>query len=391
MNSPHMKYNFIKKAGIYVSNIGFGCEGLFGNTAEDNTRMLRTAIDHGINLFDVFTNSFDSEVLGSTFKRKGRSRIHIQAHINFIDAGGPRYAADLSRDLARCKENFTHRMVNLRTDYIDIGMFSCVDNETDYSLCFETEMYDWVLKMKEEGKIRGIGVSCHSAKIAKKIAENELVDVIMFGVNPVFDMTPEEYGLNDLIQDTRIAEWKEQMEIQKDRMDLYRICEEKEIAIVAMKALFAGRLLQDHLSPLDRSMAVHQCIQYALDRPAVVSAILGFENVEEIEQAVSIWDATPEELDYSEFLIPYKNGFNGNCLYCNHCQPCPNELDIASIIKLTDLSKQGGPATFPEYLHYRCLHKTAKDCTECGECVKRCPFSVNVLEKMSQAREVFGF
>ena len=78
-------------------------------------------------------------------------------------------------------------------------------------------------------------------------------------------------------------------------------------------------------------------------------------------------------------------------MYCSHCQPCPVQIDIASVTKFLNLAvaKGGIPETVRE--HYKELEKHGSDCIECGACESRCPFLVPVRENMKKAAEVFGY
>jgi uncharacterized protein len=77
-------------------------------------------------------------------------------------------------------------------------------------------------------------------------------------------------------------------------------------------------------------------------------------------------------------------------MYCNHCLPCPQQIDIAAVHKYYDLAKNldETPATIRE--HYLALHASASDCIECGECEERCPFGVEVTGNMVKAANLFG-
>ena len=103
-------------------------------------------------------------------------------------------------------------------------------------------------------------------------------------------------------------------------------------------------------------MSIYQCIQYALDRPAVLSCFPGVRNLQ------------------------------GSCIYCNHCQPCPQEINIGSVNKYLDLAKAGNELARD---HYQNLKHHASDCIECGACEKNCPFHVEVRKKMKEAVEFF--
>ena len=78
------------------------------------------------------------------------------------------------------------------------------------------------------------------------------------------------------------------------------------------------------------------------------------------------------------------------CRACGYCMPCPVGIDVASVLKFLNLAKAQG--TLPETVreHYALLEHPAGACISCGSCEQRCPFGVQVMEHMRQAREVFG-
>ena len=97
--------------------------------------------------------------------------------------------------------------------------------------------------------------------------------------------------------------------------------------------------------------------------------------------------ATDEEKDYSIISEFAPLEATGKCVYCNHCKPCPNGLDIGLINKYYDLSVAGDVLAKD---HYKNLEKTAKDCIGCGHCNKRCPFKVDQINKMKIIANYFG-
>jgi predicted aldo/keto reductase-like oxidoreductase len=95
-------------------------------------------------------------------------------------------------------------------------------------------------------------------------------------------------------------------------------------------------------------------------------------------------DAPPEEKDFSSIITSFKEYTPGECVYCNHCLPCPSYIDIGAVIRLLDTY-----GTESVQHEYNTLSAKASDCTECGACVERCPFEVDVLSKMKKAVAVF--
>ena len=77
-------------------------------------------------------------------------------------------------------------------------------------------------------------------------------------------------------------------------------------------------------------------------------------------------------------------------MYCSHCAPCPQGIDVAAVTKFLNLCKAQGdiPETVRE--HYAVLPHTASECIQCGACETRCPFSVDIRRNMADAAALFG-
>ena len=119
--------------------------------------------------------------------------------------------------------------------------------------------------------------------------------------------------------------------------------------------------------------------------------MVGCKTAEEMQTALSYETASPEERDYSEILSHTpKYSLKGKCMYCNHCLPCPKKIDVAQVNKYLDLTEVEGEATATVKEHYAALSAHASDCIACGSCEKNCPFSVQIIERMKKAKEVFG-
>ena len=158
-----------------------------------------------------------------------------------------------------------------------------------------------------------------------------------------------------------------------------------------MKAFGGGDLLSAELSLAGRALTSYQCIHYALTRPAVACVLAGARSMEELESNIAYETAGEEEKDYAAaFAAMPKISWQGHCMYCGHCAPCPKGIDVASVTKFLNLAKAQGsiPETVRE--HYGSLAHKASECTACRACEKRCPFGVPAAENMKQAAELFG-
>ena len=134
----------------------------------------------------------------------------------------------------------------------------------------------------------------------------------------------------------------------------------------------------------DRSKT--QCIQYALDRPGVLTVLPGVRGEEDLQAVLAYLDAGAQERDYSAISAFAPPNAEGVCVYCNHCQPCPAGLDIGLINKYYDLARAGDPLAAD---HYRTLSRGAEGCTRCGHCARRCPFHVDQPARMGEIARYF--
>ena len=193
----------------------------------------------------------------------------------------------------------------------------------------------------------------------------------MFSINPAYDFQHGEFAIGSA----------------SERMKLYQRCEAEGIGISVMKPYSAGQLLSAQTAPFGRALTKVQCLQYALDKPGVLTVLPGIRNLEDMKEALAWLDASPEERDYSVLGTFTLKDVTGTCVYCNHCAPCPAGLNIGLINKYYDLAKIGDAMAAD---HYGKLTKHASDCVSCGHCDRRCPFHVAQSDRMRRIAEYFG-
>ena len=115
------------------------------------------------------------------------------------------------------------------------------------------------------------------------------------------------------------------------------------------------------------------------------------DTAQELRTSAAYETASEEEKDYAAAFAAFPNiSWEGHCMYCSHCAPCPKGIDVASVTKFLNLTKAQGRAPETVREHYEVLPHHAGECIECGACETRCPFGVAIRENMRQAAEVFG-
>lgn len=381
-----MQYRKIGKTSMEASIIGLGAEHLDNKPYETVQKTIHAALDQEINIMDLFMPGEEVRRNIGKAMAGNRHKMLIQGHIGSVDIN-EQY--DISRDLKVCKQYFENLLKCLHTDYIDFGMLFFMDSEEAFNKVFHGGIADYALKLKEQGTIRAIGASSHNPVIAKRVVETGLVDLLMFSVNPAFDMTPAENDVLKTFDDTFSAQ--KYAGIDASRAELYKVCQQRNVGITVMKTLGAGKLLSAEHTPFHEPMTVAQCIHYALTRPAVVSALIGCQSPEQVKEAVSYLNLSDREKDYTGIVGSYKSDFEGSCVYCSHCQPCPVGIDIATLNKYLDialLDQQNIPPSIRQ--HYQAIEAHGSACIACGSCEKKCPFGVPVIQNMAAAAKLFG-
>jgi len=370
-----MQYKKLGNTGLYVSVIGLGTEYLLSQNRDTVISVINKAIDFGLNYFDIvfnITNFLDN--ISAEIKDK-REKIILTGHLGSGEKNRKYYK---TYNVKECEKIFKKLLSKLNTDYIDIANLHNVRNENQYKKVISSGgLLELALRLKEEGLVRFIGISTHDVSIAKNVAKTGIIDVIMIQVNIANNAMP-------------------------GRSEMLAMYEKEGIGIVAMKVFAGGKLLQRNRTvniaawrtggmrlkkKISPSITPIKCISYALSQAGVCTVIPGVKNVDELNDAIAYLNATDEEKDFSELLTDFNEYITGECVYCNHCLPCPSDIDIGQMIRLFEVAKQGFTKEIQN--EYNKLPAKASDCDECGVCIERCPFEVDVISKMKQIRKLF--
>lgn len=184
-----MNYRQIPRCNFNVSEIGLGCEHLEKKEKSLVDEVIGTALDGGINIMDVFMPQPEVRTHIGNAIRHVRQKIYLQGHIGATLENG-QYKR--SRDVAVCDEFIHDFLTRFQTDYIDIGMIHFVDDLDDWHTIETQGILEYALQLKQKGIIRAIGLSSHAPHTALKAVQSGNFDVLMFSVNPMFDLVPEQ-------------------------------------------------------------------------------------------------------------------------------------------------------------------------------------------------------
>ena len=370
-----MEYRKLGRTGLDVSAIGLGgAHNMQMLPQKIVVSIVQEALDSGINYIDLYSaNPHVRDKIGFALKDR-REKAIVTAHLGVSEKHG-QYCR--TRDEGECSKFFFDFLTRLRMYWVDILMLHFIDLENDYKSAFQGGILQLAQKFQREGKARFIGMSSHNLEVSLKAVKSGKIDVLMYPINIANGAMP-------------------------DREKLLNTCITEDVGLVAMKPFAGGTLLQgdegvftDTLSTgwrsFHRKQAILatpiQCMSYVLSQAGVSTVVFGIESAAELQENLHFLNASSEEKSFASVVENFGCYLEGGCVYCNHCLPCPSSIDIARVNRLVETSKH--VFTKDLYSEYNKLSAKASECTECEACMKRCPFNVDVIFKMKEAKRLF--
>jgi len=322
------------RTDLIVTRSGFGALPIQRVAMDDAARLLRAAYEGGITFYDTARAYTDSEAKIGAALGDVREKIVIATKTH--GASAEKLAEDL--DTSLCE---------LRTDYIDLYQFHIAKKchrpgEPD-------GLYDAMLRARDAGRVRHIGLTAHRLDVALEAAASGLYDTVQF-------------PLNYLSSEKELA--------------LVALCAAHDVGFIAMKALSGGLVT-------DASLAFAFLRQY----PNVVP-IWGIQKQSELEEFLR-FEKTPPLLDAArrERIERDKAELGGDfCRGCGYCLPCPAEIELNWVMRMPEVLRRMNPAEFVTEEWQKKMER-AKDCIQCGTCKTRCPYELDPPTRIIESYE----
>ncbi|MCF0228389.1 MAG: aldo/keto reductase [Parasporobacterium sp.] len=313
--------------GLTATAPALGCLPLQRRNVEDAVKLIRKAYDGGIRFYDTANAYTDSEYkLGIALEGVRK---------NCIVA-----TKSTSTDKKGAWEHIRNSLKMLRTDYIDLFQFHCVQKMPDIN--DPDGAFAAALEAKEQGIIRHIGVTTHLIAVAEQCIESGDFETLQF---------PFSY-----------------ISAQKD-IDLAAKCEAKGMGFIAMKGL-AGGLITN----------VRACHAFMKQYPSVVP-IWGIQTEEELQQWLDMAEEDPDMTDelLSQIAEDKRELGSGFCRGCGYCMPCPVDIPINNAARMNMLLRR---SPYQGYMTDEWHEKMNRinNCLECGSCASKCPYQLNTPE-----------
>lgn len=321
----------IGQTGLLVEQNGFGALPIQRLAKQEAVHLRRKANAGGMTFFDTARGYTDSEEkLGEAFRG-------MRENVILATKTAAKNAVDFWDQL--------HTSLRLlQTDVIDLYQLH------NPSFCpkpgDESGLYDALLKAREQGKIRLIGITNHQLAVAQEAIDSGLYDTLQF---------PFSYLSND----REIA--------------LVNACKSKGMGFIAMKALSGGLITN----------AAAACAW--ITRFDHVIPIWGIQKENELAEFLACI-ADPPQLDEAMLaaIAADKKELDGDfCRGCGYCLPCPQGIEISLCARMSLLLRRAPTESLLGERGQAMMAKVA-DCTECGQCAAQCPYGLDTPELLKR-------
>lgn len=313
------------RTGISVAQNQFGALPIQRISKDEAVALVHRAYDGGMRFFDTARAYSDSEEkLGVAFEGM-RDKVYIASKT-------------MAKTPGEFWEQLDTSLANLHTDYLDIYQFHCVDQV--WAPGDGSGMYECMLQAKEQGKIRHIGVTAHKLEVAFDLVNSGLYETLQY---------PFSY----------LASEREH--------ELVALCKQKDVGFLAMKGLAGGLITRS-----DAAMAYIAQFDNVLP-------IWGIQRESELSEWLSYFKDTPQMTpELQAFVVKEREQLAGNfCRGCGYCLPCTADIMINQCARMSLMLRR---APSKAWLTPQMQAEMAKvrDCTECGICMTRCPYGLDI-------------
>ena len=326
-----MKTVTLGSTGIVSPKNAFGALPVQRVSEEYACRLLRRAYDAGFTFFDTANAYTDSE------KKIGMALADVRDKITIATKTG-------ARNVETFWANLENSLRMMKTDHIDIYQFH------NPAVCPKpgdgTGLYEAALEAKAQGKILHIGITNHRPAVAREAIESGLFETLQF---PFCYLATE----TDL--------------------EIERMCREKNMGFIAMKAL-SGGLLNNAAA----------CYAW-LDRFDNVLPIWGVQRESELEEFISFMADPPAMTADMEALIEKDRGelIGSFCRSCGYCMPCPAGIEISNCARMSQLIRRSPSAPFLTPAWQEKMERIEL-CLGCGKCKEKCPYGLDTPELLKK-------
>ena len=380
-----MQYRSFGKLDWRVSALGFGAMRLpttDGDPAHINEpeaiRMIRYAIDHGVNYLDsayLYHMGNSERLVGKALKDGYREKMKLATKI-------PPRSVETADDFDRI---LNEQLAKLQTDKINFYLLHGLNAES-WPKMRDLGILPWAEKAIASGRIDHLGFSFHD-----KLAV--LKEIIDYYDNWAFCQV--QYNFMDI-------------ENQAGRAGV-EYAASKGLGVVVMEPIRGGLLAKEPPqavkelwnSGLHKWTQAEWALQWVWNQPEVSVALSGMSTMAQVEEnVVSANRSGPGSLSSADLDLlgkvreAYRELAPIPCTACGYCQPCPNGVLIPDIFRLYNEAVMYGDFNVGKFRYAGPAgikpEERADQCVECGNCEEACPQQMAVIDWLKRVHEALA-
>ncbi len=377
-----MLYRQFGNTGVEVSALGFGAMRLPTTDPKDRssidevmaTRMVRYAIDHGLNYIDTaypYHNGESERFVGRVLQDGYREKVNLATKL-------PMWAIEAEGDAERI---LNEQLEKLQTDHIDFYLFHGL-RRARWETVQKFDLLKWAEGARADGRIRHLGFSFHDDFDAFKM----IIDA-----HDKWDFCQIQHNYIDINN-------------QAGTKGL-QYAASKGLGVVVMEPLLGGRLVEPPQPVQDLwdtaptvQTPVERAMRWLWDQPEVSVVLSGMSTLEHVVENVanagiySVGNMSEDDKALvAQVRAKYEELCPIPCTKCEYCLPCSVELNIP---RLFDTLNRGVMYNKIDEARERYLRldedKRAAACIACRECEAKCPQSIPISDWMVRLDEILG-
>ena len=374
-----MKYRKYEVGKTELSLLGFGAMRLpvleDGHTVDEAEaiRMIRYAAEKGVNYFDtawIYHGGESERVLGKALAGDLREKVMIATKLPYW----------LMKDPSEMQEKFDESLERLGTSYIDNYLIHDI-NDGRWDLVKDWKIYDFMAKLKEEGKIRFAGFSYHgdTPELFREVLDKYSWDFVQIQLN--YMDTDIQAGIKG-----------------------YEYAVKKGIPVIVMEPLKGGKLtdimppsVQKYWDGLGKDWSPAEwALRWVANLPGITSILSGMSTFAQVEENIRVLsDAEANGLTDSELEIisnaadEYRKLIAYPCTACRYCMPCTADINIPLLMNFRNSYGMYGLTDKMRFEYKMFLEVKANACIKCGKCEEECPQKLEIMKAMDETTDIY--
>jgi len=353
-----------------ASVLGFGTRCLPDDETKA-TRMLRYAIDHGVNYLNLpyLYNASQREDLGRFIGRalQGGYREKIK-----IAAGLPAALMNFRLDFERYLNT---QLQLLQIDRLDLFLIAGLDRQTWPKLPL-SEVLRAAETAMANGRLGYVGFAFHD--------DFQTLRTIIEAYDN-WTLCQFQYSFMDIDHHPGVGGVK--------------YAAEKGLAVVIAEPLKRGRLackLPRGVTEIWTGMSEYspaaRALRWVWNQPEIATVVSDMNSLEQVKENIVLADkaaadtlTVPEELLINKVRDAYLKLKSIPCTACRGCMPCPLGIDVPRIFELYNDAIIYNNLEIPRSIYLDEGHRI-EDCNECGLCMKACGRRISITDWLQKAR-----